>query len=59
MEVLRLLMKGLSNKEIADMLGFTENTAKFHLKSILNKLQVSDRTEAATAALQRGILHLD
>ena len=59
MEVLRLLIKGLINKEIADLLGFTENTAKFHVKSILGKLQVSDRTEAATAALRRGILHLD
>src|SRR5262249_22315109 len=58
-EVLSLLVKGLSNKEIGDLLGFTENTAKFHVKSILAKLQASDRTEAATAALQRGILHLD
>ncbi len=57
-EVLQFLVKGLSNKEIADLLGFTENTAKFHVKSILGKLQASDRTEAATAALQRGILHL-
>ena len=59
MEVLRLLLKGLSNKEIADLLGFTENTAKFHVKSILGKLRARDRTEAATAALPRGILHLD
>jgi two-component system NarL family response regulator len=58
-EVLRFLVKGLSNKEIGDLLGFTENTAKFHVKSILGKLQASDRTEAATAAIQRGILHLD
>ena len=58
-EVLQLLIKGLSNKEIAETLGFTDNTAKFHVKSILGKLQASDRTEAATAALQRGILHLD
>jgi DNA-binding NarL/FixJ family response regulator len=58
-EVLQFVIKGLSNKEIADLLGFTENTAKFHVKSILNKLQATDRTEAATAALQRGILHLD
>ena len=57
-EVLQFVVKGLSNKEIADLLGFTENTAKFHVKSILGKLQASDRTEAATAALQRGILHL-
>ena len=53
------LVEDLSNKEIADLLGFTENTAKFHVKSILGKLQASDRTEAATAAIQRGILHLD
>ena len=58
-EVLQFLVKGLSNKEIGDLLGFTENTAKFHVKSILGKLHASDRTEAATAALQRGILHLD
>ena len=58
-EVLRFLGKGLSNKEIGELLGFTENTAKFHVKSILGKLQASDRTEAATAALQRGIIHLD
>jgi len=48
--------QGLSNREIGDLLGFTEHTAKFHLKNILAKLQVSDRTEAATAALERGIL---
>ncbi len=56
LEVLQLLIKGLSNKEIGEILGFTGNTAKFHIKNILNKLQVSDRTEAATAAFQRGIL---
>jgi len=58
-EVLQFLIKGLSNKEIGELLGFTENTAKFHVKSILGKLQASDRTEAATAALQRGILPLE
>jgi two-component system, NarL family, response regulator len=56
LQVLHLLIKGLSNKEIGDVLGFTENTAKFHLKNILGKLQVSDRTEAATVAFQRGII---
>jgi len=56
LEVLQLLSKGLSNKEIGGTLGFTENTAKFHIKNIISKLQVSDRTEAATAAFQRGIL---
>ena len=56
-EVLELLIKGLSNKEIGDVLGCTENTAKFHVKNILGKLEVNDRTEAATAAFHRGILH--
>jgi len=56
-EVLELLIKGLSNKEIGDVLGCTENTAKFHVKNILGKLEVKDRTEAATAAFHRGILH--
>jgi DNA-binding NarL/FixJ family response regulator len=58
LEVLQLIVKGYSNREIGRLLGFSENTAKFHLKGILNKLDVSDRTEAATAALQRGYLHL-
>jgi len=56
MEVLELLIKGLSNKEIGEVLGCTENTAKFHIKNILGKLEVKDRTEAATAAFHRGIL---
>jgi DNA-binding NarL/FixJ family response regulator len=58
-EVLGLLTKGLNNKEIGDILGFTEYTAKFHVAKILEKLEVADRTEAATVALERGILHLD
>ncbi len=57
LEVLQLLIKGLSNKEIGELLGCTMDTAKFHVSNILAKLQVSDRTEAATAAFQRGILH--
>lgn len=56
LEVLQMMVKGLSNREIGSALGFSENTAKFHVKNILGKLQVSDRTEAATAALQRGII---
>jgi len=56
--VLREVAKGLSNKELADTLGITEHTAKDHLKSILAKLRVADRTQAVTAALQRGIIHL-
>jgi two-component system NarL family response regulator len=58
LEVLELLVKGLSNREIGRLLGFSENTAKFHVKGILGKLDASDRTEAATSALQRGYLHL-
>ncbi len=58
-EVLTLVSKGLSNREIGGVLGFSENTAKWHLKNILRKMDVLDRTEATSAALQRGIIHLD
>ena len=58
LQVLAELAKGLANKEIADVLKISEHTAKDHLKSILAKLRVNDRTEAVTAAIQRGILHL-
>jgi DNA-binding NarL/FixJ family response regulator len=57
-QVLCHLARGLANKEIADVLSITEHTAKDHLKSILAKLRVADRTEAVTAAIQRGIIHL-
>lgn len=56
-EVLHLIVKGKSNKEIADLLKITEDTVKYHVKSILSKLGVSDRTQAATAALLNGIIH--
>src|SRR5919108_4974061 len=56
-EVLRLLARGLTNKEIGRELGVAESTAKWFVKSILNKLAVDDRTAAVTAALQRGVLH--
>jgi DNA-binding NarL/FixJ family response regulator len=59
LEVLRQLARGRANKEIADVLGISEYTVKDHLKNILGKLHVADRTEAVTAALQRGIIHLD
>jgi len=58
-EVLRLLAKGLSNKEIAVTLDFTEHAAKSHLKNILGKLGVEDRTKAVVTALQRGIVELE
>ncbi len=57
-EVLREIAKGRANKEIACQLAITENTVKDHLKSILGKLHVAARTEAVTAAVQRGIIEL-
>jgi DNA-binding NarL/FixJ family response regulator len=58
-EVLQLVAKGLSNREIGAVLGRTEGTIKIHLKAILEKLDAEDRTEAVTIALQRGFLHID
>jgi DNA-binding NarL/FixJ family response regulator len=58
MEVLSLIVKGQGNKQIAHELSIAEHTVKNHVKSILNKLGVDDRTQAATAAIQRGIIHL-
>ena len=57
-EIVHLLMLGEANKEIGDALGITEQTVKSHLRNILSKLQVRDRTEAVTVALRRGIIHL-
>jgi DNA-binding NarL/FixJ family response regulator len=50
--------KWIPKKEIGDVLKITEHTVKDHLKSILGKLRVADRTEAVTVALQRGIIQL-
>jgi two-component system NarL family response regulator len=58
-EVLKLVVKGRSNKEIGSALGIAEVTVKLHVGHILTKLNASDRTQAATTALQRGILHLE
>jgi two-component system NarL family response regulator len=58
LEVLELIVKGHGNKQIAYALGIAEHTVKNHVKSILSKLDVEDRTQAATAAIQRGIIHL-
>ncbi len=57
--VLRLIVAGNSNKEIAAALFISEATVKTHINNLLGKLGVSDRTQAATTALQRGIVHLD
>jgi DNA-binding NarL/FixJ family response regulator len=59
LEVLKHIVGGGSNKEIASALFISEATVKTHINSILSKLGVSDRTQAATTALQRGIVHLD
>jgi len=56
-QVLRLLSRGLSNKEIATELDVSETTTKWFVKNIFEKLGVSDRTAAVTAAIERGILH--
>jgi DNA-binding NarL/FixJ family response regulator len=57
-EVLRLVADGLRNKEIAAKLGISEETVQGHMKNILSKLGVNDRTKAAIVAAQRGIIHL-
>jgi two-component system NarL family response regulator len=57
-EVLRLVAKGLRNKEIAAVLNIANETVQSHVKSIFIKLEVSDRTAAMNTALQRGIIHL-
>jgi two-component system NarL family response regulator len=58
MEVLHLIVWGMSNKQIAFHLKIAEDTVKNHVKSILKKLGADDRTLAATKAIQRGIIHL-
>lgn len=57
-EVLRLLAQGESNKEIATELSISERTVKFHVSSILGKLNASNRTEAVTVAAQHGLVKL-
>lgn len=57
-QVLELIVRGLANKQIAYSLNIAEHTVKNHVKNILSKLGVQDRTQAATAAIQRGIVHL-
>jgi DNA-binding NarL/FixJ family response regulator len=58
LDVLRLLARGLQNKEIAIELGITGRTTKFHVGSLLRKLGASNRTEAVAIAAQRGLIHL-
>ena len=58
LEVLQLVSAGKRNKEIAAELSVAEDTIKMHVRNLLSKLGASDRTEAVTIALRRGILHL-
>lgn len=58
-EILGLVYKGLSNKEIGALVQVSEFTVKGHLSNILKKLGACDRTEAVAMALQRGVLDLD
>jgi two-component system NarL family response regulator len=57
-EVLELIVKGRSNKEIGSDLGVAENTVKNHVKVVLEKLGVHDRVQATTRAIQRGIVRI-
>jgi len=59
MDVLRLLTKGRSNKEIASALNLSEETVKIHLKTLYAKLNVQDRTDAAISAIRQGIVYFD
>jgi two-component system, NarL family, response regulator len=57
-EVVHLISQGMRNKEIAVALGISEQTAKVHVKNILAKLNVSDRSAVIAVAVRRGILHI-
>src|SRR6266849_212517 len=59
LETIRSVHTGKRNKEIAGELSIAEDTVKMHVRNILSKLQVNDRTEAVTIALRRGIIHLE
>lgn len=58
LEILEMMVKGLTNKQIGSALLISENTVRNHVNSILEKLEVQDRTEAATTAIQQGIISL-
>jgi len=57
-QVLQLVAKGFTNKEIGRALGISDNTARNHVNSIIEKLEVSDRTEAATIAIRQGLVSM-
>ena len=59
LEILKMLAKGPTNKQIGRVLGISDNTVRNHVLKIIEKLEVSDRTEAATTAIQRGLITVD
>jgi two-component system, NarL family, response regulator len=59
LEVLRLLARGLTNREIANVFHIAESTVKNHVNHLLVKLEVSDRTEAVSSCLARGIVRVE
>jgi DNA-binding NarL/FixJ family response regulator len=58
-EVLRLVAEGLSNKAVAQSLSISENTVKYHMRNVLQKLGAQNRTEAVTHAIRAGLLNPD
>jgi DNA-binding NarL/FixJ family response regulator len=58
-DILAMLGKGFSNKELANVLGVSADTVKTHIKNLFRKLNVSDRAEAVREAIHRGFLHVD
>jgi two-component system NarL family response regulator len=58
-EVISLMAMGLTNAQIAERIGRTEETAKVHVKNILQKLDARDRTEAVTVAIRRGFIRIE
>ncbi len=59
LEILKMVAKGLTNKQIGRVLEISGNTVRNHVNSIIEKLEVSDRTEATTTAIQRGLIEVD
>ena len=57
-QILALIVRGMSNRQIGDELGIAEATVKWHVNLILSRLNVADRTQAAIAALNRGIVEM-
>jgi DNA-binding NarL/FixJ family response regulator len=58
-EILTLVTRGNANKEIAAMLGISEDTVKQHVSRILVKLKVNDRAQATAEAIRRGLVNVD